>query len=137
MVAQAKINCTEFENFKTILSWYSISPPLPHFNKSVQKEISSQIIDTSFTLEQKMCRNTNQTVFDSEENQKAVFTASNAYKKKRNGDFHETTAIIPLQILKYENDVLPQSEKDAFSIIAERDCEKAWYLWEELIIKTK
>ena len=107
---------------------------------SSHKAIMHRCVDSSFTLQRKKRSDSNQTVFNSEKKRKAVFTALNAYKKKRNTEFRETTARIPNSILKDGFNALPQSEKDAYSIIAERECERAGHLWEELkelLLKTK
>ena len=54
-----------------------------------------------------------QTVFNSPTKRKGVFTAYNAFKKKRNADFREYCEKIPESVLKEEFDNLPREEDGA------------------------
>ena len=54
--------------------------------------------------------------------------------------FRETSSRLPHDVLKEEYENLPQSERDAYEIIAERDRNRARFLWDELkqlLLQTK
>ena len=107
---------------------------------TTHKEIVKRLVATDYTLACRERSDKGRSVFNSHSKRVATFTAFNVFKKRRNRGFRKTTSRIPHEVLVDEFENLPHSEKEAYNIIAERDRNRAVFLWDELkalLLRTK
>lgn len=100
--------------------------------RTKHQEIIESFVESEFTLERKVCSDKGRTIFNCEKKRKWAFTAFKTFKKRRTKEFRETTSRIPIETLKTEYENLPESEKLAYQILADRDLERAEHQWDEL-----
>ena len=109
-------------------------------SKNTHQNIMIKFTSTEGTLKRKTRSDQGKTIFNSDKKRKAAFTPFNVFRKRRNRMFRETTARLPTSMLKTEFESLPNSEKEAFAIIAQRDFQRSRFLWtelKELLLKCK
>ena len=99
-----------------------------------------KFINNEFIVERKERKDKGTSVFKDDQKRKNTFTAYNAYKRRRCGEYRDSTARIPEQTLKTEFNALNADTREAYEQLALADYERSKYLWselEEFLIKAK
>ena len=103
-----------------------------NIKRTTHKNIVNQLVVTDCTLDRKPRSDKGRSIFNSHSKRKATFTAFETLKKRKTREFRETYLRIPNDTLRNEFDSLPDVEKKAYEILADRDMNCAMFLWDEL-----
>ena len=109
-----------------------------HLNSRLN--LYKKYIENNFSNKRVERKDKGVSVFTSEKKRKQTYTAYNTFKKQRNKEFRETNDRIPNEILRNEWDNLTETQKSAYTELANQDCIRARSLWDELkdfLVKTK
>ena len=108
--------------------------------KPTLRNVVQKFIHTDYSMCRSSRKDKGNTIFNCEKKRMAQFTAYNSFKKQKLSEFRETTEKIPEAVIKSEVDTLPVEALHAHEILAQRDLDRAEFLWEELkdlLLKTK
>ena len=114
---------------------YAFGVTMPTLQNVVEK-----FIHTDYSMSCAQRKDFRKTIHNCPKKRKAQFTAYNNFKKQKLSEFRETTEKIPEETIKSKYAILPVEAIHAHEILAQRDLDRAKFLWDklkELLLKTK
>lgn len=109
-------------------------------SKNCRVDHLKRFVDRDFSAARKVRSDVGTSVFNSDKKRAHTYTAYNVFKRRRSQEFRETNDKIPQRVLRQEYEQLAEEQKIAYSVIAERELERAKTLWDELtdfLLRTK
>ena len=89
-------------------------------------------VDGDFNVQRKQRSDKGSSIFKDDFKRKQTFTAYNAFKRRRCGEYRESFGRIPETDIKNEYEALTEETKAAYQQLAAAEYERSKYLWSEL-----